>query len=141
MHATLKLKTNLLQVICCSILTTVFFVLAHPRPLLVTIVAGVTGILAGFLQQKSLISSAERFLTAQTAMEVRKALMDTRSGKLSIMLQWIAIGVVVAISIHQNLNVSSVRGICASYFFFMLMRDLVALRGVFYLKKQEQLRY
>ena len=46
------------------------------------------GILAGASQTRALAANREAFRSSQTALEVRRALVSTRAGKLSVVLLW-----------------------------------------------------
>jgi hypothetical protein len=94
------------------------------------VLAAVAGAAAGDLQARSIRSAPQTFRDAQTAVDVRAALMSTLPGRLAVIAQWVLLPLLVAVAWWAG---NIVAGALGGFALFMAMRDAVALRAVAWL--------
>ena len=87
-HFTMSPQYNVDAMLLAGTLAFGLLMLAHPRPILASVVGVMAGLLVGWLQRQSLRLSPAEFAGARTALEVRRAFMSNRPGRLSI-ISWI----------------------------------------------------
>jgi len=97
------------------------------------VVGATVGVLAGFAQEAALKSSPQAFATTTTAFEVRRAMVTSRAGRLSIwMTRVCATGLLFFVwrawQAHE-FELMLVHWL-GGFFAFMLVRDLIAFRGL-----------
>jgi hypothetical protein len=87
------------------------------------------GIIAGLLQTRALTETPERFQSAVTAIDVRRALVANASGKLSIILLWCNAVVSLLWALSANPN-NPIFAWLAGFASFRLARESIALPAV-----------
>src|SRR5512144_3057378 len=104
MHKSLNVRTN--QLLIVSWAAGVWAPALYTRGTVArsVVIGAACGIVAGLLQKTALHSSASAFAQAATALDVRRILSSSRSGKTAIYVGWMCavVLVVVAISFGQN---------------------------------------
>ncbi len=126
MHSSLKLQTNLIIITACALVTGAISLLSHPFPAIPLIAGAVFGLAAGFMQNQSIAIARNAFRSAETAIEVRRALTSTTSGKRAIQFQWILFPLLVVSSVW----IGNPWGAVAGFGIFMCIRDLITLKAV-----------
>ncbi len=126
MHSSLKLQTNLVIITACALVTGAFSILSRPFPTIPLIAGAVFGLAAGFIQNQSIAIARNSFRSAETAMEVRRVLTSTTSGKRAIRSQWILFPLLAVSSVW----IGNPWGRVAGFGIFMCIRDLITLKAV-----------
>jgi hypothetical protein len=128
MHATLRPTTNAILIAVWAALALAAMWAQWPTlPVLAPIVGSVFGACVGALQVAAVSSARDTFRSANTAAEVRRALVATRSGKKAIQLQWI--GAVALILASWKAPIPFL-ALLAGYAVFLVAREMVAFRAV-----------
>ena len=130
MHASLRLQPNVIIIGAFILVAVGTAMRPGPFPSVAWAVAVVFGVVAGDLQSRSIRIAPQKFLSAQTSIEVRKALMSTRPGRLTVLGQWIVMPLLLVAGWWGG-NV--VAGALGGYALFMAVRDIVALRTIVWL--------
>src|SRR5262245_54189540 len=92
-HFTLTARFNVSLIMATALVALGLLLFLRPRPVLPVAIGLAAGVATGVLQRISVRSSRSDFARSHTAIEVRRAFMSNRPGKLSIGLLW-ATGVV-----------------------------------------------
>ena len=130
MHASLRLQPNIVIIGACLLVAVGTAMRPGPFPVLAWAVAVGFGVVVGGLQSRSMRMVPEKFLGAQSSVEVRKALMSTRPGRLTVLGQWIVLPLLLVTGWWGG-NV--VAGALGGYALFMAVRDIVSLRTIVWL--------
>ena len=134
MHTTLQPKTNIKLLAIWGTITVVVVMVAFPVPWSMLVVGAALGACAGVIQLRSLRDSATLLLRAQTAMDVRRALSSSRTGRIYLYAFWGSMLILFAAAVYLLRDRAFV-GLIASYSAFAFMRELVTLRGAYELHK------
>ncbi len=126
MHSSLKLPTNVIIITACALVSGAISILSHPFPAIPLITGAVSGLAAGFMQNQSIAIARNAFRSAETAMEVRRALTSTIPGKRAIQIQWLSFPLLVASAVWIRNPLGGVAG----FGIFMCIRDLITLKAV-----------
>jgi hypothetical protein len=133
MHASLRPKNNIRLIgIFAFILMLVVAFGSVPLPLYV--IGAVCGVAGGFLQLRAIRQSRAAFLAADGAFAVRRALASSASGKIYLVLFWLAAVIFVTASI-MLLRERFVFGWLAAYCCFVVVRDLLTLPATYELQR------
>lgn len=127
MHATLSPRTNIMAIAVSASVAFIALMLSRPIPLVPEAAGAGVGILVGIFQGRGLRRSADRLLHVETALDIRRVLMSTPSGKASIYLQWAGAFLVLYLSFWVG---SPVGGAFGGYAALMCVRDLTAFPAV-----------
>jgi hypothetical protein len=87
-HKSLTPRFNVTLIAIWLVVLGVALAMAWQRSLLLVCITLSLGVVAGLLQARALSATPDTFRSAGTAMEVRRALVSTLPGKLSIILLW-----------------------------------------------------
>jgi hypothetical protein len=80
-HASLRPTTNIVAILAWAIAAVVTSSLVTPRPILVMALGVLLGVLGGYMQVLSFNEGRESFLSAITAMDVRRKMKETKWGR------------------------------------------------------------
>jgi hypothetical protein len=128
MHKSLTPQSNILLIIVwASVVATFIFSSVHPNKPLMLGVGVIFGIFAGVLQVRALQESKDQFLTSTTALEVRAAMMSSRSGRAATYVLYAAAGSLLLTAFTQHEVVGF--GLIAGYAAFAFVRECIALKG------------
>lgn len=137
MHFTLQPRFCILFISLWLSLSVLSAVLASGTVSLEAIAASsIAGLLAGLMQDFAVGANRTQFRAAETASQVRSALLATLPGKASIAMSW---ALVVCLIVLSNVggNVCSLATIVCSFTAFLTIRDLASLPAVFRLSSKE----
>jgi hypothetical protein len=134
MHATLTPRANFKLIALWSVLLVGCAPFSSPSAVLPLVAFAAAGIVAGMLQTRAPRGHRTSFRRAETALEVRHALVASVPGKLAVAMVWInAVALLVLVlSRREYANLQTVLGCYASFAF---ARECASLPGVFYLAK------
>ena len=124
LHFSLTARFNVFLIIATGLVASLLVLLLRPRPVVPVAIGLVAGAVTGALQRLSIRTSPADFARSQTALEVRRALMSNRPGKLSIAVLW-ATGVVLLIVALTRAS-SPLLEFAAGYASFMLARETLS---------------
>jgi hypothetical protein len=93
------------------------------------------GLLAGLFQYSALRRHGSQFQAADTALQVRAALISSAPGKASIALLWLAAFALVVLLVFGGSH-ATIQTIVGSYAAFALVREVTALPGLFALNRR-----
>jgi len=129
MHFSLTIKANAaLLLLWCAVLVACF--LASPQPSLFVLAPfSFGGLAAGLLQRQAMQGALPELKAAATARQVRKALLLSRSGKLSVLLLWCA-GLAVLGLLLRGGTTASLQSVVSAYAAFSFAREATALPAV-----------
>ncbi len=127
MHSTLTTRTNAILVVAWGAIAVDAVVMTNPRPIVPLVMGCACGVGVGVLQAKAITRAAGRLRQVETAMEVRRTLVSSESGKWAIRGQWICAGALLLLAMLQG---SAVGGFVAGYTAFMCIRELTSLGAV-----------
>lgn len=134
MHTTLQPKTNMRLLAIWGVVAVVVAFIASPIPWLFLGVGLALGVCAGIIQLRALRESSASLLTTQTAMDVRRVLSSSRSGRLYLYAFWFSMAVLFVLAFYL-LRGRGFVGLLAGYSAFAFMRELLTLRGTFELRR------
>jgi uncharacterized membrane protein len=134
MHTSLQPKTNMKLLVVWGVFAVVVAFVASPTPWFFLGVGVALGFCAGIIQLRALRESSASLLTTQTAMEVRRALSSSRSGRLYLYAFWGSMAVLSVLAFYL-LRGRAFVGLLAGYSAFAFTRELLALRGTFELHR------
>lgn len=134
MHTTLQPKTNMRLLAIWGVVAVVVAVVASPTPWPFLGVGVALGVCAGIIQLRALRESSASLLTARTAMDVRRVLSSSRSGRFCLYALWGSMAVIVALSFYL-LRGRAFVGLFAGYSAFAFARELLTLLGTFELHR------
>jgi polyferredoxin len=134
MHASLTPKNNI-RLIAISVIVLALVVVFSSVPFVPYLIGAAFGAAGGFLQLSAIRQSYARFLSADNALAVRRALASSASGKIYLVLFWVGAVVFVAVSI-MLLRERFFFGWLAAYCCFVVVRDLIALPATYELERR-----
>ena len=134
MHASLTPKNNI-RLIAIFAIIFALVVAFGSVPLLPYLIGAAFGAIGGFLQLGAIRQSHAAFLSADSALAVRRALASSASGKIYLVLFWLGAIVFVAVSVIL-LRERFFLGWLAAYCCFVIVRDLIALSATFELQRR-----
>jgi uncharacterized membrane protein len=134
MHLSLQPKTNARLLILWGLVAVVVALAVSPTPWLFLGVGGGLGLCAGIIQLRALRESSASLLAAQTAMDVRRALSSSRSGRRYLYAFWGSMAVLVVLAFCCLRGRAGV-GLLAGYPAFACAREFLTLRGTFELRR------
>jgi hypothetical protein len=136
MHYTLTPRGNaVLMVLMSAALLACFFSDSSPSKVVLTAFA-IAGLLAGLLQASAIRRHSFKFQTADTARQVRAALISSTPGKISIALLWLTAFVLIAFLVHGG-EYANIQTAVGSYAAFCLAREIAALPALFVLRHRK----
>ncbi len=138
MHGSLTPKNNI-RLVAIFVIILALVVAFGSVPLLPYVVGIAFGAIGGFLQFSALRQSHAAFLSADSALAVRRALASSALGQVYLALFWLGAIVFVAVSIIL-LRERFVFGWLAAYCCFVVVRDLIALPAIFELQRHASSR-
>lgn len=115
----------------------IFTSVPSTRALLIGIGAAF-GLFAGLFQLRALHETKERFLSATTALEVRAAMMSSRSGRLATYTLYTAAGILLLTAFTLNEVIGF--GLIAGYSSFAFVRECVTLKGCIDLQRAQSIQ-
>jgi hypothetical protein len=129
MHTSLAIRTNavLLALYAAALIACIWSAGAHGLAFLAPF--SICGAVAGWLQSRVLRAMPQRFISASSALEIRRALWSAREGKLAIVLSWAAGAGCLALLLGEPSGIGFPMGL-ASYVSFGFARELVTFRSV-----------
>ena len=134
MHASLTPKNNILLIAFFAVILVLVVAFGSVPPSLY-LIGGVCGAVGGFLQRRAIRQSSAAFLAADGVFAVRRALASSASGKMYLVLFWLAAVIFVTVSI-MLLHERFVLGWLAAYCCFVVVRDLLALPATYDLQRR-----
>jgi hypothetical protein len=87
-HASLRPRVNVVLMATCGVAAIGLSLVAQRLPTVTLLVGAAAGAAVGRSQRRSLREAAVAFRGADTALEVRRVLASTRSGKIGLWIQW-----------------------------------------------------
>lgn len=133
MHYTLTPRGNAaLMALMAAVLLTCFFTGNGPS-LIVLAAFMAAGTLAGLLQSIALRRHASRFQSANSARQVRAALLSSVPGKASVALLWFA-GVALILLLVYGGQYATIQTIVGAYATFSFVREAAAFPALFILR-------
>ena len=134
MHASLTPKNNIRLIAIFAIILALVAAFGSV-PLPPYLIGAAFGAIGGFLQLGAIRQSRAAFLSADSALAVRRALASSASGKIYLVLFWFGAIVFVAVSVIL-LRERFFLGWLAAYCCFVIVRDLIALSATFELQRR-----
>jgi hypothetical protein len=135
MHKSLTPRFNLICVaLYLSLLSLVLILTSWQQSIRLIFIALLVGAVAGVLQARAMAVRPKQFLTSGTTMDVRRAILASMPGKLSLVLLWGTAASSLVWAIRSNPSNPFFIWI-AGYTSFAVARDLCALRAVFRLNR------
>src|SRR4051812_36668073 len=98
MHTSLQPKTNIKLLIIWSALAVVVAYATSPPPLIFFGLGAVLGACSGFIQLRLLRELSTPLLATQTAMDVRRVLSSSATGRLYLFVFWASNALLLALS-------------------------------------------
>jgi hypothetical protein len=129
MHATLTPQANFKLIALWGVLLVACAIFSSPSAVLPFVAFGTAGIVAGLLQTRALLGHRSTFLRAETALEVRRALVASLPGKLAVAMVWIK-GVALLVLVLSRGEYANLQTILGCYASFALARECASLPGV-----------
>jgi hypothetical protein len=129
MHSSLVVRTNILLLAVYAAAVIAWIWTSEGRDALLLMPFLVLGIAAGWLQSRVLRAIPQRFLLANSSIQIRRALWSVSKGKVSIALAWISGAGCVLLLLLNPFN-SGFATALAAYATFGFARELVSLRSV-----------
>ena len=136
MHSSLTPRTNLSLLLLTGVVIGVSLIYSSALYPVVLLPFAFVGLLAGILQSRALASDPAVFRSAESWAAVRKALMSSLYGKISLVLLWCN-GAALLCLILFGEQLASLATVLAAYASFMFFRELATLRSVFTLSSKE----
>ncbi len=134
MHSSLQPRTNIKLLVIWGVVAFVVAFLSSPTPWPFLGVGVALGGCAGVIQLRSLRESSASLLTAQTAMDVRRILSSSRTGRLYVYAFWGSMVVLCALAFYL-LRGREFVGLLVGYSAFAFTREVLTLRGTFELHR------
>jgi hypothetical protein len=126
MYSTLHPKNNRILIACWAAVVAVLLLVTSGSAAFPCMFGATFGAWAGLLQRKALRRDAELFRAADTAWDVRRAMVASPEGKRAITLGWMSAAMLLVIAADSNSLLFVVAKVFAGYFSFVLLRDVVA---------------
>ena len=127
LHSSLTLRGNLVTIGAAVLVATGTAMLPGPSHGFAWALSAIFGAVAGLAQALTLRAVPERFVAANTAVEVRRALMSRPSGQLAVLAQWILVAALIAAALGGAVSIAGALG---GYAVCIGVRDIVALKAV-----------
>ena len=134
-HASLRPATNIVAILAWAIAAGVMSSLVAPRPFLVMGFGVFLGVIGGYMQVLSFREGRESFLSANSAMDVRRRMKETKWGKKYIYFLWAGGVLLVVVSFLVSTNPAL--AFPAGYFSMMFAREVVTLKPTFELQRMQ----
>jgi len=126
MHKSLTRRTNQVLISCWAIAVAGLNFATSAGVAAACGTGAIVGVAAGISQSSALRADPQGFARAVTALDVRRVLMASPQGKLSVRLVWIN-GLVLLVHLLVTHQVTPLLASWfAGYFAFMLVRDTIA---------------
>jgi hypothetical protein len=136
MHNSLTPRSNLVLILVWgAIVGASIFSSMHPNRTILIGIGAAFGLVAGAFQLRALHETQERFLSATTAIEVRAAMMSSRSGRLATYTIYAVAGVLLLTAFAQNEVIGF--GLVTGYASFAFVRECLTLRGCIALQRAQ----
>ncbi|HTE41759.1 MAG TPA: hypothetical protein VK629_13080 [Steroidobacteraceae bacterium] len=129
MHKSLTPRFNITLIVVWLLVLAVALVMAWQQSISLVCFTLSLGVIAGLLQARALSVTPDRFRSAATTTDVRRALVSTFPGKLSIFLLWATGAVALVWAIVANPS-NPIFIWLAGYASFSVARESCALPGV-----------
>ena len=126
MHKTLDPQANRILIACECVALLLGLWATSGRIALACAIGAVAGSVAGVLQGRALRAAPGAFATTVTAMDVRRALIASRDGKLAISLGWVTAAVLVVPALYFRPILLAGVPWLTGYLAFMFGRDIIA---------------
>jgi len=108
----------------------------HPKKALLLLIAGSLGIVAGVLQLLAISAARHRFLSASTALGVRKAMTASKAGLGAILLVWISAALLLFVTFTER--GAPVAGAVGAFAAFIFVREAITLKRCYDLEQSAQ---
>ena len=126
MHKTLSIRANRVLIVCECLAVLLGLWATSGRIVLACATGAAVGLVAGALQGRALRAAPGAFAATVTAMDVRRALIASRDGKLAISLGWVTSALLIVPSIYFRPILLAGVPWLMGYLAFMLGRDIIA---------------
>ena len=136
MHTSLTTRTNVILSILWFAIAAAISILSSESMWAPIAVGAYLGILAGALQLRALRESAATLVLATSALEVRRALRTSRTGRWYIYVLWLSVLTIIVFATWAfRGRVGGPSGMIAGAAAFAFVRELISLPGVAALEK------
>lgn len=132
-HRSLRPGTNIAALVVWASCAHTLSDLVSPLPIVVLCIGALLGVAGGYMQILAFREKRESFLNTAAAMEVRRALKETRWGKGYLYSLWT--GSVLLISAAFLTSANPVLAFPAGYFTMMTAREVLTLASTFELQR------
>jgi hypothetical protein len=126
MHSALHPKNNRILIACWTAVVALMLFVTSGSAAYSCMFGATFGAWAGLLQRKALRKDAELFRAADTAWDVRRAMVASPEGKRTITLGWMSAAMLLVVAVDSNSLFLVFAKFFAGYFSFVLLRDVVA---------------
>lgn len=133
MHASLSPKSNAILLAAWGVGTVVVSLGAPAVPLLLLAFGGLLGAALGMMQRRVLRESRPALIASRSAMDVRRAMAATSSGRTYLYALWGSV-LLVVVAAFTLPNGGKLFGALAGYFALAFIRELITLRETFVLQ-------
>jgi hypothetical protein len=134
MHASLRPRTNMKLLVIWGVGAVAIAFVVSPPPWLFLGVGFALGACAGAVQLRSLRESSASLLSTRTAMDVRRVLSSSGTGRLYLYAFWGSMALMFGLAFYL-LRERALAGLIAGYTAFAFARELLTLRGTFELRR------
>ncbi len=134
MHTTLTVRTNGALACLWAVLLVASFAAGTPPTLQFLLSFLLLGLAIGAFQSLAMRSSPAAFLVADSASAVKKALLSSTMGKLSIAAMWPSVGAIFWLVWFKS-EWASLQTLLGSYAALLLGRELASFPGVLLLSR------
>jgi hypothetical protein len=132
LHTSLMVRSNLFMCVLTGSVAIGLSVIGWPKSAIVAAVGAAFGLIVGILQSRAIREGSVALAAAPGALAVRSALNSTKSGNLSIRVQWAAlVPIVVWILLGGQPFLAPIAGYAA----LMFVRDVTTLPGLAWLAR------
>ena len=123
----LHFSTNIALIVAWGLASVALMILTPIYPLYVLVPAVILGCVGGYMQVLSFEQAKHSFLTAESMLEVRKALKLTTWGKRYLYFLWGSQVVLVLLALSTSKT--PIIAVLVGYFSLMFARELVTLKS------------
>lgn len=134
-HRSLRATTNIATLFAWALCALTLSVLVLPLPIAVLFLGALLGVGGGCMQGFAFREKRESFLVTATAMDVRRALKDTKWGKRYIYFLWVGSVLLVVTAFLTSANPAL--AFLAGYFTMMFARESLTLGPTFELQRMQ----
>lgn len=134
-HRSLRPGTNIAALVVWAACALMLSVLVSPLPIVVLCIGALLGVAGGYMQILAFREKRESFLNIATAMDVRRALKETRWGKRYLYFLWTGSFLLVLAAFLTSAN--PVLAFPAGYFTMMTAREVLTLGSTFELQRMQ----